>query len=446
MADDQLEVLLSRLERPARPDPAFADALFEQLISESGLRGRKRFGRFGAWPWLRSDHATVARLAWLAVIAALLIAFSALLLGPGGRPSLLSIVPSRSPSPSPAASVVVPSPTAPATDAPTAPPIESGVMGIGDLAPDWSGRLLDGETFLTEELRGRPAALFLWCLCIAGPQARVFLEAASARSDAMSLVFVSMDMEGTTRGLVDWLDVSTPVVHDPDMALLSAWGISGWPALVLLRADGTLSGIQPATFGKATLDAILDALAAGDLIPEPDPPEPVPTDDQGNLPLTTVLEVGQVPPELVGPALGGGEQSTIDAAGRPSAVLFWRPPRADGSPQDDSPLPEALIAEVERRSGGIELQLVAEGEPAPGDAGGYLERLGADVPVIFDWAGELQDRWGLVFTPTLVLLDADGRVAGIVGSEGIADPAAALDLIDPGGATSPAPSASPQGS
>jgi len=53
------------------------------------------------------------------------------------------------------------------------------------------------------------------------------------------------------------------------------------------------------------------------------------------------------------------------------------------------------------------------------------------VPVIFDWAAELRERWGLVFSPTLVLLDAQGRVVDVVGAEGLTDPAAALDRIDP---------------
>jgi hypothetical protein len=192
-----------------------------------------------------------------------------------------------------------------------------------------------------------------------------------------------------------------------------------------------VADLHAATFSEEKLGAILDALAAGEPIPDPDPIEPPLLDEQGRNLSTDVLQVGVVPPELDGSGLDGEPLSTADLRGRPSVVLFWLPPRADGTTQDDVQPPNLLLDEIERRGDAIGALLVALGEPAPGDARRYLERGGYDVPVILDWTGELQDRWGLVFMTTLVLLDAHGRVVGYYGPDALGDPAGVLDTVAP---------------
>lgn len=316
------------------------------------------------------------------------------------------------------------------------PPLRpaSDVLEVGQPAPAWSGTLLDGGTFSTDDLRGRPAAVFIWCACARGSQVQTFAAEARSRAESMELVLVSIDQEGTTRGLVEWLAIETPVVHDQaaEGSLLETWRLDSFPALVLFRADGTMADIHPATFSPAKLAAILDALAAGEPIPEPDARPALVLDEQGRQPLSSVLEVGQSAPELRGPRLGGGELSTRQLIGKPTVVLHWNPHDAGDRPPDDAPGADALLAEAARRAGALNVLLVAAGEPTPGAVSRYLDDQGADVPVIFDWDGTLHQRWGLLIWPTLVLLDVEGRVAGYYGPDALADPAALLDALEAG--------------
>src|SRR5262245_15413900 len=244
MADDRLDVLLSVLERPVVPDASFADRLFDELVEGTGLRRRTGGPRWRLRLLVGPDQATAYRLAWVAIIGALLLTLLAVLSGVGSKHEPFAVAPPRATSTSAAGTSL---PTAAASFELPDPRIASGVMDVGAPAPRWSGTQLDGSPFSTDDLAGRPAALFIWCTCIRGPEVRLFLETAAARAGELTMVLVSTDAEGTTRGLVDWLHVTTPVVLDPTMNLLATWQIQGFPALVLLRPDGTLAGIQAPT-------------------------------------------------------------------------------------------------------------------------------------------------------------------------------------------------------
>jgi hypothetical protein len=308
----------------------------------------------------------------------------------------------------------------------------SEVLAIGQEAPELNGTLIDGSPFSTNELRGQPAAIFFWCSCAPGPQVRIFLTEAAARADSMGLVVVSLEREGTTQGLVEWLDVQTPVLNDASWSAWDTWQLLYFPSMVLLRADGTVADLHAGTFDAEKLAAILDALASGGPIPEPNPWPVVERDAEGRVPLSTVLEIGEVAPELRGPRLGGGELSTLDLRGKPTAVVqWWSPPDPETGPQSDDPPPDRLLAEIEARGGTWNLLLVAMQVSRSDAVPLYLEQHDSDAPVIFDYDGMLLNTWGLV-APTLVLLDADGRVAGYYGSEALRDPGPLLDALEAG--------------
>jgi peroxiredoxin len=309
-----------------------------------------------------------------------------------------------------------------------APP--AAVLKVGEPAPVWTGRTIDGRAFSTDDLRGHPAALLVWCSCAAGPEARMFLEEARRRVDAVTMVLVSVDEEGTTKGLVDWLGATTPVVHDPTQELGSQWGVD-LPSLVLLRADGLVAGVEPGRFESLT--PVLDALAAGKDVPLLEPrPQPGLGPCQcalGPGELSSILEVGQVAPTLSGPRLGGGELSTADLRGHPAVVIHWWPPDAQGRLPDDGPSVEALLEALEGSTPDVPVVLVSHGEKTPGADAAYLQSRGYDVPVIFDWGGELFEDWGLVYWPTVVVLDADGRVRSMHGQTGLADPQSVVEQV-----------------
>ena len=422
MTDDRIDALFGALERPATPEPAFQDRLFDDLLVEAGFRPARAQG----WPSSlrglagRGPSATarpIAAVGILVLLVALAVNFASVgTLAPGGTPSSTPS-PTASPSPvvtsSPRASILVARPG-------------STVLRTGEQPPAWTSP--DGS-FSTADLGGRPAAIYIWCACTWGPQPETFFAEAAKRASTMDLVFVSIDSNGTTRGLVDWLDVRTPVVRDPEGTIVRTWGLDTFPALVFLRAGGTFADVHPSTFSPETLSASLDALASGDPTPDPDGAAGPPLDERGNLLLTSVLQVGQPAPELRGPRLSGGEASTSDFLGRRTAVASWLPPHLDGTPQDDVSEAAALLAAAKRHEDELNVVLVAAGEPEAGAAAAYLRAHGSNVPVIFDWDGALKQRWGLVMATTIVLLDADGRVAGYYGPEGVIAPDRLLDAF-----------------
>ena len=208
MTEDRLDGLMQQLDRPVAPDPGYADRAFAELAAVAGFRSG---GRTGRWPmsWLGLALRDTTRLAWIVIAVVLLGAFVAGIVAVGSqqpRPHLGRADPTANAvAPGPAQS---PSATAaPSTSSqPTASIFRPGsdVLAIGRKAPDWTGRLLDGGAFSTDGLSGRPAALLIWCTCVGGPQVRTFLEAARSRDD-VELVLISLDSEGTTRGLVGWV-------------------------------------------------------------------------------------------------------------------------------------------------------------------------------------------------------------------------------------------------
>lgn len=423
MTDERLDAIFGSLEQTATPEPGFADRLFGDLVVEAGLRPATTRWHPAAPPRglaRRSGVATTrlaaATLAVVALGTVLWIGLAAV-----GAPSVGPLATST-PVPTSAASGVA-TPTPGATIAVPRP--GSTALHVGERPPVWTS---SDKTFSTADLGGKPTAIYVWCACIWGPQPETFFAEAAARGPAMNLIFVSIESKGVTSGLVDWLHVRSPVVDDPRATILERWGLDS-PALVFLRADGTFADVHPSTFTAETLATSLDALANGQPIPAPAGAPGPPLDAQGRLLLTSVLQVGQPAPELRGPKLGGGEASTSDFRGKRTAVVSWLPPHADGTPQDDLSDASALLAAARRHQGELNVLLIAAGEPETGAVAAYLRAHGSDVPVIFDWDGALKARWGLVMATTIVLIDADGRVAGYAGPQTVIAPDRLLDAF-----------------
>jgi hypothetical protein len=404
VADGRLDILLRALERAPEPESAFAELLYRQLATQAGFGAAPRswLGQLGR---ATSFLGSPLRLVWLVLLILLILLALLGFIAAGGAPQRphLGVGP-LTPSPSGAVEAV---------RRPT-----SSVLTVGQVPPAWSASLLDGGKLSSGALIGRPAAVFLWCSCSPGPQARTFAGEATARAGQMAFVLASLDEAATTRGLVDSLGYKGAVVGD-GWPLLEAWGLSDFPAVVLFRPDGAVADVQPATFSAPKLAAILDALANGGTIPEPDPPAA--SLGPGDASLSTILKAGQPAPELRGAGLNGEQHSTLDLLGRPSIVLHWIPPDAAGQSRDDVPNPDSLVAELNGRAGTVNGLLIAQQFPADADA--YLAARGSSLPVILDWSGELFDRWGLVSWPTAVALDSDGRVVALGGKDVVADPA-----------------------
>ncbi len=131
----------------------------------------------------------------------------------------------------------------PATQSPTASPDAYAHTSLrkGELAPSWSGQLIDGGTFRLEQTRGRPLLVLFWAdWCPRGDPAcdvlRQFDEV--SRRYAGRAHFVSVDMAGTAdaaRNIMRDLGYAFPVVDVRDQRI---WGVDVIPFWVLLDRDG----------------------------------------------------------------------------------------------------------------------------------------------------------------------------------------------------------------
>jgi thiol-disulfide isomerase/thioredoxin len=133
----------------------------------------------------------------------------------------------------------------PATQSPTASADAYGHTSLrrGEVAPSWSGQLIDGGTFRIEQTRGRPLLVLFWAdWCPRGDPAcdvlRQFDEV--SRRYAGRADFVSVDLAGTAdaaRKIMSDLGYAFPVVVT-DVRGPRIWDVDVAPFWLLLDRDG----------------------------------------------------------------------------------------------------------------------------------------------------------------------------------------------------------------
>jgi peroxiredoxin len=300
------------------------------------------------------------------------------------------------------------------------PPEEGPIstLAIGDPLPATTATSPEGTTFDFASLRGRPTAIYIWCSCTQGPQVRFFAQEAVRRANDMNLVLVAIAPSATVAGLIQLHNLHIPALVAGD-TLLTDWQVQGFPALLLLDAQGQVTGYTGNFFSESDLAAILDAATAGQPIPAP-APNPNPGAPEGAV--STVLEPGVLAPDWTRPRLGGGQFSVSDTRGKPTAFYFWQPNDAGQTASV-----EGLVAAWAKRGDAISLVLVV-GEEGPVLAKDVVEQHHWNVPVVYDWDGEASERWGLLYFGNLVALDPNGNVLTVLGQFG-PDPEAILDAL-----------------
>jgi len=135
-----------------------------------------------------------------------------------------------------------PSPRPAATATPAIDPYTHTALRSGEIAPSWSGQLLDGSTFRLEQARGRPFLVLFWadwcppetCGLVLRQYNEVSLRYAGRAG------FVSVDVTGnadSARKIMSDLGYTFPVlVTKPQDA--RPWDVDVVPLLVLLDRNG----------------------------------------------------------------------------------------------------------------------------------------------------------------------------------------------------------------
>jgi peroxiredoxin len=327
-------------------------------------------------------------------------------------------------------------------------PLASTTLLVGERPPAWQGRTIDGRAIKSDELKTPIAVLLFDPASPRSAEAFDDFAAVAPGIDGLTPIIVGYDSpagSGFVDGFVTLHPTDIPVVNDQG-SIFEGWGITGWPALVLLGPDGNVSGSLRARITREDLGRVLAAAAAGHPIPSVEPaPAATPVAGDPSLDpsvvcsedLGTCLPIGARMPEWSAPRMQGGTYGSVDLAGRP-AVLVFASARCDPCPDWFLDELREVAALADEYRGRASVVIVSDGENKAGDTQAAFNDAGVDIPLVFDWDGALAERFKLIVGSALVF-DGGGRYVDHVGFPGIADSRAILDAL----LASPSPGASP---
>lgn len=140
---------------------------------------------------------------------------------------------------------------------------QSGAAKVGEVAPDFSGRLLGGEDVSRDKLAGKNVVVAFfatWC----GPcreELPVLSQVASETRDSAMVLGVNVEgrpiSEQEMSAYLAKLGVSLPVMLDGD-AMAGRYGVETIPFLAVLDREGKVVSLQS---GGATADELRKLLA-----------------------------------------------------------------------------------------------------------------------------------------------------------------------------------------
>jgi len=281
----------------------------------------------------------------------------------------------------------------------------SNRLKIGDVLPDLSGPLVGGGTFNTTALRGRPAAIFVWCPCVRGAEMRRFSDAVGRRADRLAAAVVLEATADEAAAIVADVSFDGPAIID-ETGVIEPLGLNYWPVLVLVDAEGRIASLSHQVKDPAELDAMLDALLAGKAIPAPTwipGPAEAPA-------ASTTLEIGEMAPDWSVLTDDGRTFGLGDLVGTPTIVYYGLPQGGDDFDAQNDEILRGLDR-VGRRDRGVRAVVVDAVAATTDAAHAALDELSVDLPLVADRDGVIGEAWGLSYYPSLVFLDQAGRVA-----------------------------------
>ena len=119
------------------------------------------------------------------------------------------------------------------------------LLEMGDQAPAYGARSLDGDSVEFEQFRGKPLLVNLWATWC-GPcriEMPEIQELYEQYGEQLQVVGVSLDSRGSearVRSFVEDIGVTFRILLDPDERVVREFKTIGVPATFLIDAEGTL--------------------------------------------------------------------------------------------------------------------------------------------------------------------------------------------------------------
>lgn len=248
-------------------------ATWDQLGTVTGYVGAK-----GIRLPVVNDSGSLLKSWGISAIPALVMldrsgAVAALRLGPVPASELeqmYAALAAGEPVPTPSATAV-PSREAPPTYAPGATETISG-LAIGDLAPTWSGPLLNGGTLEGSSLVGKPTVIWFGFNCADCPTTDLEAFEAAHRqvgSEANLVVVAGGEpTPGWTAALFQRLGITVPLVFDWDTRIASAFKL-GILGTIVLDASGRVAYVAPGAMSTEQILGLVRKLKPESTVPAP---------------------------------------------------------------------------------------------------------------------------------------------------------------------------------
>ncbi len=124
-------------------------------------------------------------------------------------------------------------------------------LEVGERAPGFTLRDLEGNPFTLEQFRGKTVVIAFWSTwCSRCREELAFLRDTFGQRSDVAVLLVNQDSErrvpaGKLRALAEEMGISFPVLLDEGLSLWQTYGINALPTSVVVGEDGLVKLVEP---------------------------------------------------------------------------------------------------------------------------------------------------------------------------------------------------------